>query len=699
MRDSRLAVRLGQTIGAGHLALAVVLAVTALATTGRCQEGKQAADHLRVGPTVIHPDLPYDSRPRSDVDAYGGWMGLKGNKTGFFHTERIGKRWWFITPEGHAYFALGLTMHAGHPAAHQKGWHASQVKRIRAWGFNCTQHGRHRPPTADGGVPYMLVFHLARSARPQLPLSYKPGLPPWTVFPDVFDPEWPARVQAEADKHLKGVADDPLLLGYFMDNELCLAGWYQGVMQAPPDVPARQAFVEVARRYYADNPAQLVEDWKKYDVKTVEDLARVKGPPPALPKLEVAWNRAVAERYFSVTAGACRKAAPNHLNLGVRLVMSVTTPPEVMAVMAKHCDVISLNLYSPWGDRIVTQAFTILPTVQALLKKPIMTSEFSYRGGDTAHPNTTGAPPTVPTQTDRGVGYLSYVSAMSAFPFYVGTVWFCYGDQRPAVRWHGYAEDCNFGIIDRSDRPYAVLTEVMRHTNGLIYELAAKPARNTLCPLFYRTEPTRWDLDWDEKMMKAYGFYNMPPDPMAKLLPARRRFHENHWVRHKGENLTVNDERVIGHCQANVVRRHEDGGMTLALIGTRGFFSMPRRLWLGEGCDRPDDPMALESNAQFLVRSIDKAGRVQGILMVDGSHVRTGLDSMDLRTRVKTPYLEITFNHEAKRLTVTTRGMDRQLGVRDVKGWDVVWNGKKARAVGEKGFKAPEGLAVFAPGE
>jgi hypothetical protein len=42
-------------------------------------------------------------------DRYGGVTSLVGTKTGWFHVEEIGGRWYFITPEGNAFFSLGAT--------------------------------------------------------------------------------------------------------------------------------------------------------------------------------------------------------------------------------------------------------------------------------------------------------------------------------------------------------------------------------------------------------------------------------------------------------------------------------------------------------------------------------------------------------------------------------------------------------------
>ena len=44
------------------------------------------------------------SREETELDQYGGWTGIQGEKTGFFHLEEINGRNWFITPDGNVFF-------------------------------------------------------------------------------------------------------------------------------------------------------------------------------------------------------------------------------------------------------------------------------------------------------------------------------------------------------------------------------------------------------------------------------------------------------------------------------------------------------------------------------------------------------------------------------------------------------------------
>jgi hypothetical protein len=634
------------------------------------------------GAVVLLPDPPSDAPVRDDLDAYGGWLKLKGEATGFFHTEQLGGRWWLVTPAGYAFFGLGV----------RKVPQDGSADRFRAWGMNCAYTGGERPPTADDNFPYMLNLRFIRQAPRKLPVTRRAGLPPWLNYYDVFDPEWVTKCEEYAESHLKPHANDPLMVGYWIDNEPSFEGWYEAATHTDTDAPARKAFVEIARAYYAAQPDELVKDWAAYNVKSIEDLYKVQGDPPSIPKLSEAWQVAIAEETFSTIRRITREVDPNHLNLGVRMMSSAPPLPGVLAAMGENVDVVSMNLYSVPADRLLTQIFTVVPIMHQLTGKPIMTSEFSYRGGDTLCPNTVGAPPTVPTQTDRGIGYLSYVSAAASLPFFVGVNWYTYNDDDPLRAWHEYAEDCNFGIVDAQERPYAALVESMRLTNSAIYELAANPKPREDCPLFYNTQLMRWDKDWDAKFLQRFAGFKQPlADPLADMLPEPRRFHATYWIHHESPSLVVNDLDFVGDCQANMIQQLDDGHR-LCLFGMRYFTSFRRALWFGEGCTDPDEILRLESNAQVLVRDVAADGRVRSMRVIDGSFARLNASTVAFRTDCKVAYLDVQFDHEARQVQIVTRGPVNTLGLHGIEGWGAVWNGSAAKP---SSFPPPEGVMVF----
>ena len=88
------------------------------------------------------------------TDAYGGFLEIKGEKTGFFHTEQISDRWSLVTPDGHAFYGIGMahpvtgfTQSAVHFvfADDQEAWFKGSIQRMRDLGFNCVWSGPYCP--------------------------------------------------------------------------------------------------------------------------------------------------------------------------------------------------------------------------------------------------------------------------------------------------------------------------------------------------------------------------------------------------------------------------------------------------------------------------------------------------------------------------------------------------------------------------
>ena len=84
------------------------------------------------------------------LDRYGGFLDIKGERTGFFHTERMSDRWWLVTPDGHGFFGIGVS----HPITSmsegaitfaydgsQEEWMRDGIRKMRELGFNSVWSG------------------------------------------------------------------------------------------------------------------------------------------------------------------------------------------------------------------------------------------------------------------------------------------------------------------------------------------------------------------------------------------------------------------------------------------------------------------------------------------------------------------------------------------------------------------------------
>ena len=238
--------------------------------------------------------------PIPDADRYGGWAGgPQLEATGYFRTEKLGGTWWLVDPEGHLFFSHGIAcVYADTPTPvtgrehffewlpergdplfcgwvaradgrlnidfaqinQKRKWGADwkprfadlAARRCLAWGVNTMGNWTTDYAWAPRRVPYTVWIH-SRSFPHKLPIARK-GF--GDRLPDVFHPDYPAFIRARAADMAAKVADDPMCLGVFVDNELA---------------------------------------WD-----TAEDPA------------------AYAETYFGIVEAAVREAFPHHLYLGCR---------------------------------------------------------------------------------------------------------------------------------------------------------------------------------------------------------------------------------------------------------------------------------------------------------------------------------------------------------------------------------------------
>jgi len=458
------------------------------------EESKHLADFVR-------PDY---------LDRYGGWAkGPKLEATGFFRTVQHYGRWWFVDPEGHLFWSLGVDVISfgdtatptksrenlfeflpspddpefgpartegwGAPerisyyvanlirkygrANYRKRWEETTLDRLVSWGFNTIGNWSDWALFARRQVPYVMGL-----ATPQGCPRLANGLP------DPYDPAFEKALDAAFKGALEGHKDDPWLLGYFVDNELPWASWRpagkldlaKNVLQAPEKTFARRALFRFLQARYPDS-AGLQAAWgEKYT--SLEQLSQ--SPPEdlaALPDQAKAdlreFQRAFAEQYFRTVNQVLKRYDPNHLYLGSRF---ASYCDEAVAAAGKYCDVVSFNRYDYQIDE---REFARL---YELAHKPFLGGEFHFGALDSGL--FSGGLRPVLSQADRGRAYAHYVGVAATLPEWIGVHWFEYIDQPLTGRFDG--ENFNIGLVDVTDTPYQPLIEAAKAVNFAIYRIA-----------------------------------------------------------------------------------------------------------------------------------------------------------------------------------------------------------------------------------
>jgi hypothetical protein len=415
-----------------------------------------------------------------------------GRATGFFHTEKIGDTWWLIDPQGRIFYIIG-TDHVnyyvmwcealGYAPYHNncqkkygsvQAWADSAAKRLLSWGFNSLGVGSS-PAVRYKGLAYTetLLFGMGFTEIENIIPKTT-----WTGFPDVFSPRFAAYCDKRARVVCEPLKDDPWLIGYFLDNELEWHPWTTGglleeTLKKTAAHNAKRKLVECVKAVYS-SVSQFNAEWKT-NIKSFEELlhkTNLKPPHTNLAQqLEQSYIQLVAEKYFSLTTAAIKKYDPNHLILGCRFAGQA---PGIWDIAGRYCDVISVNCYRQIdlnSGKPVDGFEKELDDWYKQGKKPLFITEWSFPALDSGLPCTHGAGQRVATQKHRAFAFTAFQRLLFAKPFIVGSDFFMWVDQ-PALGISSiFPENSNYGLVNKKDEAYELLTTAAAAINAQVYDL------------------------------------------------------------------------------------------------------------------------------------------------------------------------------------------------------------------------------------
>jgi len=463
-------------------------------------------------------------------DRFGGLLDTGGFRaTGFFRTEQRNGRWWLVTPEGNAFFSIGMDVTApagetyvdgrefmfrdlpapnGELAAHwsehddrgglwprrdrmfdhghafnfytanlqrkfgpdwRSRWREEAARRLEAWGFNTIGNWGETELWAMHSLPYTVPLWLEGEFW-------------WGGIPDPFDPRFAAAADEMARDAAARFGGDPWLVGYFVDNELAWGrGWSTdprehyalaiGTLGRGPESPAKSAFTAQLVETYRE-PERLAEAWGI--PLTSWDGLRGAGfalPPaslsnPAVIRDLAAFTQRFAEAYFRAVAEALHRRDPEHLYLGSRFAWRT---PEVVEACARWCDVVSFNLY----QRSIANDHDEWARFHAL-GKPALIGEFHFGSTDRGlfWEGLVGAG----SEKERGPAYAHYLRAVADNPDFLGAHWFQYLDE-PLTGRTLDGENGHVGFVTVADLPYEEFVAAARGANLSVLRELERGAR------------------------------------------------------------------------------------------------------------------------------------------------------------------------------------------------------------------------------
>ncbi len=455
-----------------------------------------------------------------DWDFYGGWTKKPLTKTGWFHTEYDGNRWWLVDPEGNAFLSTGIDCivpgvetridvlrpwcsflpekDGPYQDAYDNGryydmeielfnygianmiaafsreeWWESWAKIVKRyliqWGINTIGNWSDLRFIRYAKMPYVLPLDRYSTK----------GYPSTTIkifrdFPDVYAKEY-EDVSTEYAKALEQFATDPYLIGYFMRNEPAWAFVYE--LNIAEEMLANPAFT-ASKKVFIDRMREKYKEIRAFNLAwtlTLDSFEDLMQPiyhacsRSDQAKQDLAeFSKEMITLYVELPAKACRAVDPNHLNLGMRY--AYITDISLLSGY-ENFDVFSINSYqfSPREE---------VENIGSQLNMPVMIGEFHQGALDmglTAH-GIKG----VKNQTERAKAYRYYVEQGSLSKYFLGAHYFQLNDQSCLGRFDG--ENYQIGLIDVCMQEYKEMTDAMKQCHSGIYQVASEelPAFDSL---------------------------------------------------------------------------------------------------------------------------------------------------------------------------------------------------------------------------
>ncbi len=449
---------------------------------------------------LIAESADTELKPLPMRSQYGGWLGKKFEKTGFFGLENDGRRWWLKDPDGYAFFSMGFDCVGlggdcnltgitdfceNLPPIGEAGWHIGEWHGKKTESFNfflnniAYAFGENYYPTWADMIHRQMISwgcntigcwsdmrFIEREKMPYVIIG--PGYPRtknavFRDFPDVYSEEFKANADQWAH-FLDKRKDDKYLLGYFMSNEpewafvdnINLAAY---VMASKEKLITREHIIaSLADKY---GTIELLNAAWRADFESFDALAN---PFNIDEYSETAASDLMTEtekmigKYIKIPAEAARKADPNHLNLGIRYAWLSSS---ALAAGCEYTDIFSFNCYS-------MDPYDMIDKFSAMTGKPVIIGEFHFGSLDRGL-DATGLRG-VENQNERGIAYRRYLHRAASHPMCLGAHYFTLYDQPYLGRFDG--ENYQIGALDVCSHPYTEFIDGIVKTHYELYEVA-----------------------------------------------------------------------------------------------------------------------------------------------------------------------------------------------------------------------------------
>jgi len=419
---------------------------------------------------------------------FGGYLQAKVKSTGFFRTEKIGDRWWFVDPEGYLFLSVGVDCinpggggnainidkrrnlykelpptgigsNPDRPNSASFGtWNLYRrygkeypeksrdmvIKRMDKWGLNTIANWSSNEVMALNRKAFMLQLR---------GVGIEDGI---MGLPDVYDPNFANKIDAACKSFVLQYKDNQWVIGYFTGNE---PSWLEQEER-------------LCRMILEGSDKPIKNELKKF---------LLDGDTPVLRK-QFIFN--TFRIFLQTVDNSIKRYDPNHLNLGMRF--GHVPGKEILEICKDIFDVFSFNCYDLYPKK------EFMDEILNVTGLPMIIGEYHFGTVDRGMAQSLWQ---VNSQFERGVAYSYYTERAYSHPGLIGTAYFQWSDQDFTGRRDG--ENYNCGLVDVTDRPYPFQVKAMMETAARLYDIHIRKTNpielKPLKPRGHGGFPDLWD--------------------------------------------------------------------------------------------------------------------------------------------------------------------------------------------------------------
>jgi hypothetical protein len=404
----------------------------------------------------------FEELPPRDGDYAGVWIARPGKRS--VDPEFYPERAYGTRQESVSFYTANMIRKYG--ADWRSRWATGTLARLRAWGMNTLANWSDVDFARRARMPYVLQADRAAAVDFKgLMRGADAGPFPLHQTPDVFHSEFLPRVHS-VFAGLSAYADDPYLLGYFVQNEEIWYAWHSP-FSLPLSWESRRVFFEGLRARYATIDALNAAWGTRYREFAELEAYHNEENPPGLTAQGIAdcddFLRRFADRYFGGVRAALRAADPHHLFWGCRF-LALPPHPAILAGAAPHMDIVSINWYL-WHKQSVNDVDSFLGEWHRLTGRPLAITEYSF---DLTDERMLAGRFLSPSRELRAARAHQFTDSCLALPYVLGCHWFQYVDEMLTGR-DLDGERQGLGLVDVVDRPHVELTAALQTVAEAMY--------------------------------------------------------------------------------------------------------------------------------------------------------------------------------------------------------------------------------------